>query len=72
MDTLKSDQSDTRYTSPMTQDEIQQRIRRMASRAYWAGLIAGVLIGIAAGLAIGYQLGSPTTVVVPLSQGVRT
>lgn len=56
----------------MTIEETQQRIKRMASRAWWAGLIAGVLLGLIAGLAIGYQLGSPQTIVVPLSQGIRT
>jgi Mg/Co/Ni transporter MgtE len=56
----------------MTQEEIQKRIRRMASRAWWAGLVAGVLLGLIAGLAIGYHLGSPQTIVVPLSQGIRT
>ncbi|MBK6510039.1 MAG: hypothetical protein IPG06_11725 [Haliea sp.] len=55
----------------MTVEEIQQGIKRMASRAWWAGFIAGVLLGLIAGPAIGYQLGSPQTIVVPLSQGIK-
>jgi Mg/Co/Ni transporter MgtE len=55
----------------MTIEETQKRIRRMATRAWWAGLVAGVLLGLIAGLAIGYQLGSPQTIVVPLTQGIK-
>lgn len=51
---------------------IKNKLSKVSQQSYWLGLIVGVVLGVIAGLSIGYQLGSPTTVVVPLTQGIRT
>jgi len=58
------------YTPAMTVEEIEKRIKRMATRAYIFGVIVGLLLGIALGFAIGYSQGD-RTVVIPLSEGVE-
>jgi hypothetical protein len=49
----------------------KQALRKESRRSYWLGVVVGVLIGTALGFAIGYGAGSPTMVVVPLSEGVK-
>ena len=50
--------------------EIEESIKRLATRALWTGAVIGLLFGFAIGFAVGYgQTG--TTVVVPLKQGIK-
>ncbi|MFK8048062.1 MAG: hypothetical protein AB8B81_06500 [Halioglobus sp.] len=49
-----------------------KNLKKLTGRAYWLGIGLGLIIGLLAGLAIGYQLGSPQTIIVPLSKGIKT
>lgn len=52
-------------------EEIEKRIRQKLIRALWVGVAFGLLLGFAFGFFVGYgQVG--TTVVIPLSEGIRT
>jgi purine-cytosine permease-like protein len=55
----------------MTAEDIEKRIKRLATRAYIFGAIVGLLLGIALGFAIGYSQGD-RTIVIPLSEGIET
>ena len=47
-------------------DLIAKELKRTSNGAYLLGAIMGLLVGLALGFAIGYDMGSPTTVVIPL------
>jgi hypothetical protein len=55
----------------MTVEEIENRIKSMATRALVFGALVGLLGGFAFGFAVGYSQGD-STIVVPLSQGIKT
>ena len=53
-----------------SKEDIQQDIKRLATRSLWAGAIIGLLLGFAFGFFVGYsQVG--TTVVIPLGEGIK-
>lgn len=58
-----------------SQDEIQQTLKaelsKVSRQSFWLGMILGLLGGLALGFAIGYGQ-VETTLVVPLTQGIRT
>ncbi len=62
----------TQHPAIDRQQQLKKQIDRLASRSFWFGVAVGLVLGILAGFAIGYSQGSPTTVVVPLSQGIKT
>ena len=50
-------------------DLIVKELKRATNRAYLCGAIVDLLVGLGLGIAIGYDMGSPTTVVIPLEPG---
>ena len=55
----------------MSVKEIEKRIKRMATRDLVFGALVGLLPGFSFGFAVGYsQVG--TTVVIPLTEGIKT
>lgn len=54
------------------QQDMQIKFQKLASRSFWTDAVTGVLLGLALRFAIGYGMGSPQTVVIPLSRGIRT
>ena len=55
----------------MTVEEIEKRIKGMATRALVFGALVGLLLGFALGFSVGYSQGD-RTVVLPLSEGIET
>jgi hypothetical protein len=53
------------------QEIIEKHMRQVSSRAYWLGVIAGLVFGFIAGGVVGYALSSDTTIVIPLTEGVK-
>ncbi|MEZ5572423.1 MAG: hypothetical protein R3E64_10415 [Halioglobus sp.] len=53
------------------QDIFKKHLRKATTRSYWLGVGLGLVFGILLGMAIGYTLGSPTTVVIPLTEGTK-
>jgi ABC-type nitrate/sulfonate/bicarbonate transport system permease component len=58
-----------RYTSRM--DDLDKRIRRSAIKLVAVGVVIGFLVGFAVGVTVNYYT-IERTVVIPLSQGIRT
>jgi hypothetical protein len=54
----------------MTVEEIENRIKRMATRALVFGALVGLLGGFAFGF-VGYSQGD-RTIVIPLAEGIET
>lgn len=54
------------------QEIIAKHMRQVATRSYVVGAAIGLVLGFIAGCLVGYQMGSPTTVVIPFSEGVET
>jgi len=50
---------------------IKRHLTKISRESYWLGFAVGAVLGIIFGVVIGFGLGSPTTVVIPLSQGVK-
>ena len=53
-------------------EEIEKRIKGLATRALIAGAIVALLLGFAFGFAVGYSQGERTVFVLPLSEGIKT
>ena len=75
----RSSHAQVDYTPTMTAEEIERRIKGMATRALIVGALVGLLggfaigvaVGVAVGFAIGYSQGDRITVI-PLSEGIKT
>jgi hypothetical protein len=50
---------------------IHKALKQATSHGMWMGLAAGIVLGLIAGFAIGEHMGTKT-VIVPLSEGVKT
>lgn len=50
---------------------IKKQLSKVSRQSFWLGVLLGVLIGLTLGFAIGYSRVG-TTVVIPLTQGIRT
>lgn len=60
------------YTDFMDRQAIiKKHLIQVSRQSYWLGIGIGLLLGIIAGFALGYASGSSTTIVVPLSEGVK-
>jgi hypothetical protein len=55
----------------MTVEDIEKRIKGMATRALVFGALVGLLGGFAFGFAVGYSQGD-RTIVIPLADGIET
>gem|GEM_PF-7032080 len=60
------------YPYPMDKhDATTKRLLKETERSYWLGVAVGVVVGIIIGILIGLDFGSTTTLVIPLSEGVK-
>jgi hypothetical protein len=50
---------------------IEKSMREVSTQAYWLGVVLGLVLSAIGGFAMGYELGSPTTVVIPLTEDMK-
>jgi hypothetical protein len=53
------------------QDIIKKHMSQVYGQGFWFGAALGLVFWIILGMVIGYDLGGDTTIVIPLSEGIK-